>query len=168
MKPKLRLLLTEKCSRRCKGCCNKDWDLNILPVCESFDGYKEVLITGGEPMLYVDRIIDVWMKCKITDSNIKVYMYTAYISHPNLLNILCFLDGMTITIHTKKDIKNFIILDNYLSILKIPDKSMRLRVFKGIKLPQLKYKNWKIKKDLVWEKNCPLPDGEEFKKYERV
>jgi molybdenum cofactor biosynthesis enzyme MoaA len=49
---KLRLLVTERCARSCSGCCNHDWDLAALPTCESYAGYDEVLLTGGEPMLY--------------------------------------------------------------------------------------------------------------------
>lgn len=44
---KLRLLLHEECNRNCKGCCNKDWDLNALEIEDDFTDYDEILITGG-------------------------------------------------------------------------------------------------------------------------
>ena len=49
---KLRLLLFEECNRSCPGCCNRDWDLQPLPVCYDLPPYRIILLTGGEPMLY--------------------------------------------------------------------------------------------------------------------
>ena len=54
---KLRLLFTKDCNRNCPGCCNKDWDLDSLPVCTDFTPYDLVMITGGEPMLYPERLL---------------------------------------------------------------------------------------------------------------
>ena len=61
---KLRLLITEKCNRKCEGCCNLDWDLQNLPVCTSFKGYDEILLTGGEPQLEPVLILSTVEKIK--------------------------------------------------------------------------------------------------------
>jgi molybdenum cofactor biosynthesis enzyme MoaA len=42
---KLRLLVTSECNRSCSGCCNKEWDLDKLPVCESYKDYDEIYLT---------------------------------------------------------------------------------------------------------------------------
>jgi hypothetical protein len=42
---------------------------------------------------------------------------------------------------------------------------MRLNIFKDIEIGELKYGGWKIKKDIEWIKNCPLPAGEILKRY---
>lgn len=59
---KLRLLFTKDCNRDCPGCCNKDWDLDHLPVCADFKPYDLVMITGGEPMLYPERLLKLIRK----------------------------------------------------------------------------------------------------------
>ena len=53
---KLRLLLFEECGRNCPGCCNRDWDLQALPVCQDFTPYQIIMLTGGEPMLHPEII----------------------------------------------------------------------------------------------------------------
>ena len=49
MKKTLRLLLFEDCNRNCKKCCNKQWDLKLLPEVGSFKDWDEIILTGGEP-----------------------------------------------------------------------------------------------------------------------
>ena len=51
-KDKLRLLLLDDCNRNCPGCCNRDWDLQALPLCQDYTPYRLIMLTGGEPMLY--------------------------------------------------------------------------------------------------------------------
>ena len=54
---KLRLLLFETCNRSCEGCCNKDWDLTSLSVCTDYTPYREILLTGGEPLLQPELVV---------------------------------------------------------------------------------------------------------------
>lgn len=49
---KLRLLVTTKCPNKCPMCCNNSWDFSKLPVVEHFN-YKEIMITGGEPLFVI-------------------------------------------------------------------------------------------------------------------
>ena len=53
---KLRLLFTQICNRRCEGCCNKDWELDKLEQVSHFN-YDEILLTGGEPLLFTEQLI---------------------------------------------------------------------------------------------------------------
>ncbi|MBU1087771.1 MAG: hypothetical protein KKD05_09695, partial [Candidatus Omnitrophica bacterium] len=59
MMKKLRLLLFTECNRNCNGCCNNDWDLKSLLNEHLFKEYSEILLTGGEPMLHPELILEV-------------------------------------------------------------------------------------------------------------
>jgi hypothetical protein len=48
-------------------------------------------------------------------------------------------------------------------IYKTRKKSLRLNVFKGVSVPKT-WSNWIVKKNMVWIKNCPLPEDEVFMK----
>lgn len=159
---KLRLLLTEDCDRSCPGCCNKDWDLDALGVCDSFDGYSEVLITGGEPMLYPDRVLTLIRKIRRHNPATKIYVYTAKVDYTRAaLEVLNAADGMTLTLHEPDDAKALSVFDFELKPPLAAGKSLRLNVFNGIETPEL-FNDWKTKEDMEWVKDCPLPEGEIF------
>jgi len=169
---KLRLLVTDKCNRACPGCCNKEWDLSALPKCTSYEGYDEVILTGGEPMLVPGRLMSIIMDIKIENPDALIYMYSAKMDDPVAMrDILKYIDGVCLTVHEYKDGCHFVDLDWCLrtnSAFKIKDKSLRLNIFKESGF-QLRYMNdWQIKYDLEWIKNCPLPKDEVFMKWERM
>lgn len=72
-----RIIITTKCNLNCEYCCNNIPEVNryfkntkLEDI--NFDAYKNICITGGEPMLSIDRIFKVLDK-----SNCKnVYLYT--------------------------------------------------------------------------------------------
>lgn len=161
----LRLLLWANCDRHCEGCCNKDWDLDKLPICEDFTGYEEILLTGGEPMLdphgVIKAISDIREHTQLAD----IYMYTADVTNlPALLEIARLLDGLTVTLHTQYDVLPFLMLDGLLHEKEMTDGlSLRLNVFRGIKVPYGYISDdWVVKDNIDWIKNCPLPEGEVF------
>jgi hypothetical protein len=158
---KLRLLLTEKCNRKCRGCCNKEWDLKALPICNIFSGYDEVILTGGEPMLY-PPLISLTVNRIRQQTKAPIYLYTASCLEPYiLLRVLDSIEGLTLTLHTKKDVEPF--KDFNAHILRGADsKSLRLNVFRGVSLKGLDLSKWEVKKNIVWIKNCPLPKDEVF------
>jgi len=157
----LRLLITKKCNRHCKGCCNKDWDLDNLSIVSHYN-YDEVILTGGEPLIFIDKLIDLCKSIR-KKTKAKIYVYTALIKYPiEVLSILNAADGLTVTLHDKEDSFFFNSLDFMVNSAKIQNKSLRLNVFKGIKFSASKI--WKIKKDIQWIKDCPLPKNEEFKR----
>jgi organic radical activating enzyme len=168
-KTKLRLLLTEKCNRKCKGCCNKDWDLQSLPICTNYNNYDELILTGGEPMLIpltVSKVIDEIRK----QTSCPIYLYTAKTDMPEtLLEILFKLDGLTVTIHTQKDLLSFASFEHYLNECwvsrSVLQKSLRLNIFKDIE-NYFSFVSWKIKDNIVWKKDCPLPEDEIFMRYQ--
>ena len=159
---KLRLLLFKKCNRDCNGCCNKEWDLKSLPVEDDFRSYDEVNLTGGEPMLNWTLILKITALIR-KQSNAKVYVYTAKLDKiANVVAVLGFVDGITVTLHDKSDVADFEILNRYILAIK-PNKSLRLNVFRGVTV-NLDLSAWIVKDDVVWIKNCPLPENETFKR----
>ena len=166
MKTKLRLLVTEECNRNCDGCCNKDYDLKNLPVVDSFEGYDEIIITGGEPLLYKKTVSDVLSRIKIENKSAKIILYTARTTKPTyFIILLSFIDGVTITLHEQSDVEPFLELAKIIKKSTYPkEKSLRLNIFEGIGIDTSRLKEWKIKKDMVWIKDCPLPKDEVFKK----
>lgn len=52
---KLRLLVTADCHNACVMCCNRQFNVDKIPVVDRWD-YDEIMITGGEPFLYPNRL----------------------------------------------------------------------------------------------------------------
>ena len=50
---KIRLIITKDCPNNCLKCCNKNFDLDSLPIVKDYD-CDELIITGGEPMIRSD------------------------------------------------------------------------------------------------------------------
>ncbi len=168
---RLRLLLFEDCNRRCSGCCNKNWNLSSLPVCDNYNGYDQILLTGGEPMLVpglVKRIARDIRNKTGEESDPKIYMYTAKADDPSaLMDVLSEVDGITLTLHTPKDVEPFRRFNNILNKSWLKHKSLRLNVFKRINIhrPGIDLSSWKVKEGIEWIDNCPLPEGEVFMRF---
>jgi organic radical activating enzyme len=159
----LRLLLFSACTRDCDLCCNKDWDLDALPIERDFTSYDEVLLTGGEPMLSPRRIREATARIRTQTARPRVYLYTAMV-HRELFALLeeC-LDGVTLTLHEQSDVT--LLAREFLRVAPtvVPSKSLRLNVFEGVALPDdLDLMGWVVKRDMVWLPNCPLPANETF------
>jgi organic radical activating enzyme len=162
---KLRLIIFEDCNRACPGCCNKDWDIQALPICDLKDlvYYDEVMITGGEPMLDPDLVMKVMFKCR---PDTKVILYTAKVDEPEkLIHFMDHLSGVTLTLHDQDDVEPFIEFSKKLfaSHVNVSQISLRLNVFKGIEFPIYSstiLNRWAIKSDMEWIKDCPLPNEE--------
>jgi len=166
---KLRLLITEKCEKNCPGCCNNDWDLNALEIETDYSQYDLIMMTGGEPML--DPYGTVMKAMELYDkSKAKIVMYTADVGHlGKTLMVLSAIDGITVTLHDQEDAKDFVSLYGYLNYRKgeARGKTMRLNIFKDIDISHLPNLSlWKVKTGMEWIKNCSLPEGEVFKRYE--
>lgn len=175
---KLRLLITEKCNRNCDGCCNKDYELNKL---EKFNNssdtymYDEIILTGGEPMLNYKLVYKHILYLKSIGYFEKIYMYTAKVDkHFELIGLLSMLDGITVTLHEQSDADKFSKFANDLytiyDIKYLQSKSLRLNIFEGVNLNYIQghLMFWKIKQNIKWIKDCPLPKDEVFMKSELV
>jgi len=161
---KLRLLLFEECNRKCPGCCNNDWDLKSLPVCTDFAPYRLVMLTGGEPMLHPDIVREAILKIR-AQSDTKIYLYTAMTK--GLDEILPLIDGLTLTLHNhmdKMELRWFELTSKNLGDLA-QRGSLRLNIFKEAGVMYDVSSIWKVKSDMVWIPDCPLPDGEVLMRY---
>jgi hypothetical protein len=161
---KLRLLLFEDCDRSCEGCCNKDWDLKALPVCDDYSPYDEILLTGGEPLLK-PKLVDKVISDIKNSSSSKIYIYTAKLDNMVAVTwLLDRVDGLCVTLHKQSDVFAWHrFAENLYS--EYWGKSLRLNVFKGVDLSELYIPDqWEVKKDIEWIKDCPLPEDEVFMK----
>lgn len=179
---KLRLLVTTKCHNSCPMCCNKQFDLNNLPIVDRWD-YDEIMLTGGEPLSSVKKVrylitliesIKTIQKAQGLPLS-KVYVYTST-HHPNLMRkILPYVDGITYTPHNVKEVHTAISFNQHILLQKeynpayIGKKSFKLNLFSDIKeiikrvtkLSSFSY--WTIH-EIQWLKDCPIPDGEDFRR----
>lgn len=157
---KLRLLVTRQCSRNCVGCCNNDWDLDDLPVFSLSNTikYDEILLTGGEPLEHFDIIRSLIPDLRKHNQSVRIYIYTARISNMLiLLEAFEISDGLTITLHTQKDANWFTKIYPMFPSWVL-SKSNRLNVFDGISVGD--FEGFRIKDNIRWIKDCPLPDNE--------
>lgn len=161
---KLRLLVTERCNRNCVNCCNKSWDLSDLPVEEDFSQYDMIMLTGGEPMLDVKTLINVIISIKYK-SDALIYVYTAMLNDTKAaLKVLDWVDGMTVTLHDQTDVDPFLIFNNAIVAEGMRDESLRLNIFRGVNINIESLTLWKVKNNIEWIENCPLPKDEVFKR----
>ena len=105
----LRLLLWEECNRNCSQCQNKNWDLSKLPVCRDYSGYDQILLTGGEPMLHPNIVLEVVKRIREHNTEAKIFMYTAnvvedYREQHEFVSLLQTIDGATVTCHTPEEV----------------------------------------------------------------
>jgi len=166
---KLRLILWEECHRNCPGCCNNDWDLGPLEVESDYTKYDQILLTGGEPMLYPEKVADTILDIKAQKkSRAKIFMYTALVTEPKaVINLLMMLDGITVTLHDQSDAVHHAALDRAMARHRdvLDEKSLRINVFEGIHPYAQPFMDWKDKAGMKWIKDCPLPKGEVLKRY---
>ena len=160
---KLRLLLFEDCERNCAFCCNKTYDLDKLEVVKSFKGYKEILLTGGEPLLDPQFVLKTVKLIKKQSPRAKIYLYTAKLDYvEEALEILKAIDGMTVTLHISLDKRKFMKFHNHMLANGIyHGKSLRLKYEDGIYLEPSRFAEWEVVK-FQWVEECPVPKGEDF------
>ena len=163
----LRLLITPKCNRNCEGCCNKDFDLKTLPIETQFTNYKNIMLTGGEPMLDPYLIVRTIKAIRNQNNEANIILYTAKIDDLwPLVNLFKMLNGLTVTLHSQNDVGPFKALTKAIihSQKKEPKISFRVNIFKGINIREGIANFWKVKDNIEWIKNCPLPKNEVFKR----
>lgn len=158
---KLRLLLFAECERNCPGCCNNDWDLSSLPQIVYYTGYDEILLTGGEPLLHPNIVKHTIRRIR-KETATPIYLYTATNNVTAFLDILQYVDGICLTIHEQRDVQPFKILNKILMTINTSGRSLRLNIFHNIILGNINLIKWKVKNNIAWIKNYPLPENEIF------
>lgn len=162
---KLRLVVTQQCDRACPGCSNNGRDLDALPVCTNFMGYEEILLTGGEPMLEVDRVRRLIHRIRRQGHFGPIILYTALPTRALQALLHIYLDGVTITLHKQSDVAMFRAFARELDC--VSSKSLRLKIFEGVDIGDLDVTRWDVR-TLDWIENCPLPEGEVFMRIEEA
>lgn len=169
MNSKLRLLVTEKCPNKCPLCCNKQFNMNDIPVVDRWN-YEEVMITGGEPLAFPRKVRKLIRAIrhlnKISGVGCKIYVYTSIANSHEFLDVLEEADGMVLAIHNIREARNFK-KTNMLLLQKrweYKDKSLRLKLFDEWKdfMPE-NLSLWDVR-PTEWIPDCPLPDGEDFRR----
>lgn len=78
-KEAIHLMINRTCTNSCPVCCNKQYDLDTVPVAtvEELKAAHTVMLTGGDPF-YVTGIIDICSHLRLDYPNIKqLYIYTS-------------------------------------------------------------------------------------------
>ena len=160
-KDTLRLVLFSNCHKSCAGCCNKDIDYSQVPAVSSFAEYTYIMITGGEPMLAPWTIKSAVDQIREQNDEVKIVLYTALPKHKEIYEILDIVDGITVTIHDQSDVDEFFEFQKMLPHSMMYNKSFRLNIFNDIEInKQYVYSVFKIKDNIEWIKDCPLPENE--------
>lgn len=173
MNKKLRLLVTTRCPNKCPMCCNNSWDFDKLPVVDRWN-YEEIMITGGEPLLFNNSLLGLVLSIeditKVMGNSPKIFIYTSVCDYEKVLNILPHISGIVLTPHKESDIEDFIQLNDFLGLRKnyfyVENTSLRLNLFPDMKalLPKdIDLSLWQVK-DMEWKKDCPVPEGEDFRR----
>jgi len=124
MKKTLRLIITLDCNLKCEYCCNKLPEVNSKFIKKkladiNWAQYKDICISGGEPLLARELIHEIYMIIPIF---IPIYLYTNGLLMSNAR--VSYFNGINVGIHYKEQLKE--ILENNPNLLSY--KGLRLCV----------------------------------------
>ena len=170
---KVRLITTFDCPKKCSNCCNsypkvmagaKTLVLKDIGPCD------ELLITGGEPLMFPEELVYLAKKARRWAK--KIYLYTAL--PDDMLHYLTqLLDGFQFTLHegaTKHEVLDFEEFQE--SMVSWPSQSLRLRIIEGFRhsvdITPRKWTSikatepWLTEEQLLAKGNNGLPEDEEL------
>jgi len=148
---KLLLLTTKQCHRNCRWCCNKFRNLEALPVCTSYKEYEEIIITGGEPTLFSDKVVSLVQKIRQENNTALLTLYTT--KTENLPQMGEMFDKIYFTIHDKSQIGD---------LLRVEKKFMeKVQILSFVEVSEI----FPNAVNLRWDKTpFPIPGDEVFMK----
>lgn len=100
-----RVLITTECNLKCEYCCNKLPEIQNGFKMTTFDqfvkmDYETVNISGGEPMLVVDKLENLAHELNKKEHSPNIYIYTNGFNYPNdIKGIARMIDGVNIGCH---------------------------------------------------------------------
>lgn len=177
-KTKARVLITEDCNRNCTGCCNNFESIMqhaqyIDTLYELPQFLTEIMISGGEPMLYPERTLRITRELRDQYPLSKIYLYSSFYNK-NLEEIIPLLDGFQYTIHEGATESDLVLLDKLQELLENHrkdwhDKSFRLYIDDKVDLPvrvlpnvwnKAKVSTWLTENELLDIQPNGIPEGE--------
>ncbi len=162
---KARVLITKLCNRACPGCCNKlPW---FESTCRSVSldeirGYDEIMLTGGEPLLEPEKLIEVAWAVLGQNLRAKLYLYTALWTD-ELPRITGLFDGIHFTLHADPVQRD---LDGFQHVQRLAGATPRLswRCFIDDRVPldllTIHPEVWDRFEHKPWLEDCPLPEDD--------
>ena len=160
---KYRVILWPDCPRSCEYCCNKQYNLQELPILDilgDLDHITEIILTGGEPLLYPEVLWYIIDKIGLRlQGRTPIYVYTTLMHPDAFVHTLYRVDGITLTLHDNADIASFHELQHYIKTYDIEGKTLRLNVMPGVTNRFITGDYWKVKKMSILDE-CPVPEGE--------
>ena len=167
----LRLLVTKECNKGCSYCCNKQYDLDNLPIADTFKSYDEIIITGGEPTLFPSQLLHLIYDINMKNPSCKIIVYTTDILL--IRSVLKFhkteslINGITLSIHDRSDLEKFEFY--WLDYDDLGESlDLRVNVFSHVIVPFEFMPPWKAKENIKPLINCPIPANEEFKRLRKL
>jgi len=166
-----RVIVAYQCNRSCPGCCNTHGNaVRKIEGIQELLKYKEIIITGGEPMLMPTELNEFITRLKgINDYKGKIFLYTALFDALNERHrkVLSRVDGITYTIHSEASDNDIKLLKwlSCLSILGSAGFSSRLiidnRIYDRYDFSNIDLTNWDVIRKLQWKDHCePAPNEE--------
>jgi len=161
-----RVIMTWDCPRNCDMCCNKNLPVEPRP-CTLADlaDYDQVLLTGGEPTLYPEKLLDNIMTLRAQSREQKIYLYTAQFL-PAMHGFVPLLDGIQYSLHhpvTPTELLDFADFQFLIGKYRGTERTFRLYVDNRITESVLvEPHNWSRVGFTPWREPSPLPEGEEL------
>lgn len=166
MKNTARVIITKKCNRTCHYCCNEkdgtfDDSINLNSIA-GLAGYSSVVISGGEPMLYWERVIAFAKAIREAYPHTMIYLQSATCTKYTD-EVLQHVDGITYTVHEEASLRDAAMFASMqdLAMRYASEKNFRLNVHDDC--PQylsICPKAWGEVRFFHHRDECPVPANE--------
>jgi molybdenum cofactor biosynthesis enzyme MoaA len=165
----IHLLVTTLCDRNCKYCCDKQYSFDEIPTVtdKELKEAEVICLTGGEPFKY-SQPNEIAYNLKTRYKNIKaVYVYTNALEFAEYLfkydNSIDFIDGVNVSIKTKRGLDFFNIYIKNDKRLKAKELSNILYVFDNLISKNSNIGNFRYK-ERNWQPDFKPADNSIFRR----
>ena len=139
MNKRCRVLITSECNLRCEYCCNKLPEVQATIKMTTMDQfieeiapkYEEISISGGEPMLAEDKLINIIYSLP---ENAKKYLYTNGSYSPSIIFPIHLLNGVNIGVHQELNSSDLLCWLKEIAESN-PTCSLRFHMQEGVSFP---------------------------------
>lgn len=164
---KSRIIISFDCPRSCPNCCNTysniiDGGIRTANLADCVIGFDQVMITGGEPMLFPKRVKQLIQDIRTLNPAASIFLYTA-LATPALGDIIDIIDGIHFTLHAEVTVQDILDFWRFQGLLENKTGSYRLYIDSEVRrmipiVPNL----WTRLEVKAWikEGECALPENE--------